>query len=144
MASRKIWKIYKKRKVPAAEIVKIIDKEDQSDDSNDKDPNVNISQETENTDAKFTHNRPSIMINGELILDGNTPFAKVTYKSNNKPVVSYVQDTDALQNWDPGVSCFTLAESDGDSQVDEENSDGEKLLVPDNDCYARDRSASCP
>lgn len=132
IASQKIWKKFNKSKVPDTEPVEII--EDQE----------SVLPEKESKPTEFKHHeRPSIMLNGELILDGNTPFAKVTYKSNNKPVISYVKDTDALQNWDPGVSCFTLAESE-DSTVSEENSDAEKLLVPDNDDYTRNRSASCP
>ncbi|XP_014767685.1 uncharacterized protein LOC106867350 [Octopus bimaculoides] len=88
------------------------------------------------------HNRPSILLNGQLLFEGDTPFAKVTYKSD-KPVISFVDNTTALQNWDPGVSCFTLAPSESDSN--EEYIDKKTdLLVPYNDCYERNHSASCP
>lgn len=88
------------------------------------------------------HNRPSILLNGQLLFEGDTPFAKVTYKSD-KPVISFVDNTTALQNWDPGVSCFTLTASDSDSSEEfgEKKTD---LLVPYNDCYEKNRSASCP
>lgn len=143
IAGQKIMKKCRNKEVPPAEVVEIIEKHDSSDDLKAGNSNkINPPQKTEGKPVEVKYNCPSIMVNGELVMDGDTPFAKVSYKSNNKPVISYVQDMKALQNWDPGVSCFTLAE--GDDNTNEDNFDKEKLLVPDNDCYTWNRSASCP
>ncbi|XP_036356739.1 uncharacterized protein LOC115209176 isoform X2 [Octopus sinensis] len=119
--------------------------EDTSDDVDDTEKDeleTNKLLDEEVKPAYKPHTRPSILLNGQLLFEGDTPFAKVTYKSD-KPVISFVDNTTALQNWDPGVSCFTLAPSESDSNEEyiEKNTD---LLVPDNDYYERDRSASCP
>ncbi|GAB1599730.1 uncharacterized protein LOC115209176, partial [Argonauta hians] len=97
--------------------------------------------EEELISERKSHNIPSILLNGELLLEGDTPFAKVTYKSD-KPVISYVNNTDALQNWDPGVSCFTLDASDTDSS--EEYIEKKHNQLYPNDCYEWNHSASCP